>query len=388
MKLQLSIYKFIFAIIVINLSLVGCGGSSTPSNLDNDDPIVVNRLNTNLVELGPLTGSTVSIDSLDKSWHFYTAITDEYGRYSIDMTTFKASLSSMSPYPEYVLVSATGGLDIDPEDDGDTTNSQAIPVNGLVKGIFSVHTILNNDNLSINLLSTAVSEILEGKNKIDDDQITYIAKEIGIEDLNDDGKIDNRDIYLYRMSEHESSVEQRLRDNLLASIHAGDSNKIESVTSTLIKDFNLMFVEYSISAGVAYLDIKKSTDSFQIMYALNAEKGDLLDRIYSSSIPLHKNDYVVYKECGDNKCSPIQIASFDGEKLHQYFLRLSDFGIYSDIAYMNSLRTSINTDSTTLNNVEKNILNTDSKIHLIDQEIDVLDSKINDIKSSVDSQVL
>jgi len=366
-------YKKIISISALVLFLVACGGGggggdtdSTTGNDNNNNngggETISVKENINSVELGPVSGSTVVISTIDTKESIYTTITDDKGKYSIDLDLFKSNLNALSTYPEYVLVTSTGGVDIDPEDDGDTTNSDSIFVNGSVKGIFKTTTLLNNEDLSINLLSTAVTELIKDKEKIDDEQLAYIIKELGVIDINGDGVVDNQDVYLYKMSEHDSAIEDKLRENYLTAIHTGDDNKIDELNEALATEYNLMFINYTISNGQAYLDIEKAKKDTQILYAINAEKDDILNSIYSDSIILSKDDFVVYKECKDDSCSSIQIASFDGEKLYQYYLRISNFGIFNNEEEVETLRIQINQDTKARDEKEEKLLEMKSKI--------------------------
>ena len=370
---------------VLVLVLVGCGGGDsttiTTTTTTSPPPVVSNIKKVNNVELGPVQGANVAISTLDGQQFLYSTVTDENGKYTIDVNEFEKNLRSLTVYPNYVLVSATNGLDIDPEDDGDTTNSDPIPVDGTVKGIFKVSTLLNNEDLSINLLSTAIAEILEDKNKIDSEQIAYVAQELGLEDINGDGKIDNQDIYLYRMSEHSSEIEDKLRERFLGAIHNNNETTLQEVTDELREQYNLMFISYVVNGSVANLTIEHSKKDSQILYKVNAVKNDLFTDIYSSPIPLNKNDYIVYKECKDNRCSTVQIASFDGSEVHQYFLRISDFGIYKDVAYMNALRQSIIDNSKKVETIEVDIKNLNNEIEGSQEEIDRINSTIEEIRN-------
>ena len=366
------------------LFLTGCPdpNKKTDDKNENPPPIVSNIKKTNKVELGPIKGANVAISTLDGQQFLYSTVTDDYGKYTIDINQFKENLNYLSTYPDYVLVSSTNGLDIDPEDDGDFANSEPIPVNGTVKGIFKVSTLLNNNDLSINLISTAITNILKDKKNIDSEQIAYTARELGVEDINDDGKIDNKDVYLYNMSQDSSKIEDDLRKKYLGAIHKGDLQTIEEVTNKLKEQYNLMFIKFSINNAIANLTIEPTKENSQILYKINAKKGDLFTDIYSSPITLNINDYVVYKECKDNSCSKMQIASFDGKKVHQYFLRKSDFGIYENVEYMNNLRQKIIDNSKQIDTIENDISNLNKNIKEKDNSISEINKEINNIQNS------
>ena len=359
-------------IIILSLLLVlmGCGEETKTVNSGGEEVIVEN---TNKVELGPVSGASVKISTLDGQ-NLYTTLTDDLGQYTIELELFKSRLESISPYPEYVLVTATGGIDTDPEDDGDTTNSESIPVNGVVKGIFKSETLLNNEDLSINLLSTVVSELVKGKKNIDDEKLNNVIKSLGIEDINNDGIINSEDVYLYKMSEHDSSIEEKLRANYLSAIHSGDNDRLSSLTEEIAKENNLLFIQYSISNNQAYLDIESPQLDTKILYAINPKQDDTLNNTYSDSIILNKNDFLVYKECRDNICSEQQIASFDGQKIYQYYLRVSNFGIFNNEEEVNTLRIQIHNDIK-----KRNIL--EDKQESISEQIKDLKDKLAELKS-------
>lgn len=339
-----SMKNLIIPVVLISL-LIGCGEEhKTVETIKKDIKI-------NNVELGPIQGANIRITTLDTEQLLYSTVTNSRGQYEIDINEFSQNLKELSTAPKYILISATNGLDIDPEDDGDTTNSSPIVLNGTVKGIFKTSTLQNNGNLSINLISTAISEILKDKKEINDEKISYVAKELGASDINNDGIINNKDIYLYRMSEHETNLEKILREEFLGAIHNGNNSQIENITNELREQYNLMFISYSISNSVAILSIENSKENSKIMYKLNANKDENLSNIYISPINLEKNDYIVYKECISDNCSVTQIVSFDGEKIYQFFLKISDFTIHSDLKYMNELRAKIVSKKELLDNI-------------------------------------
>lgn len=387
-------YKKILSISLL-LLLIGCGPDPDPKPVINSDSgnngQDINQdisQNTNKVELGPVVGATVTITTLDGKHKLLTTTTNEKGYYTIDKDLLKANLENLKPIPKYLFVTAKGGEDIDPEDDGDTTNSSSISVNGVVKGVFKTSTLLNESDISVNLLTTAVSELLGGKGKINDEQIKHIVKKLGIPDINGDGKINNEDIYEYSMSENESKLEDELRKKYLAYIHNGDVNKLENATQEMREKYNLMLVNYTIKNSIAYLNIEKTNSSNKILYALNPKKDDTLNTIYNSSITLKSGEYVAYKECNQNKCFTTQIASFDGEKLYQSFFMKSNFSIFSDIHYMNSLRNQLIKKSKSLHTIESTISSQSYKIKNLEKDIDSLNSAIDEVKNEVKDEIL
>lgn len=387
-----------YSLVLMSLFLIyGCGGGSgdkkteTNTSIETDQNTTVQlppqeeKVHTNKVQLGPVTGATVQIFTLDEVHNLYTTTTNDIGKYTININEFNTTLNSLSDYPEYVLITASGGLDIDPEDDGNISNSEPIAVNGTVKGIFKTSILLSEQDLSINLLSTAVSHILEDKESIDDELIAYTAQQLNAEDINGDGKVDNHDIITYAMDSDDGELEDTLRNNgFLDAIHDGDSSALQGITDEFKEQYNLMFIKYSINNGVANLEIENSKDGSRIMYIINAKKNDIFNNIYSSAISLNKNDYVVYKECKNDICSVVQIASFDGDKVHQYFLRISNFGIYSDMEYMNNLREAINNDSIALKEAKENIVTLSTEIESLDTNITNLQSQVDEINSSLE----
>ena len=200
-------------------------------------PVLESKLLSNYVELGPISGASVTIQPLDENYNLYGATTNNNAIYKVDAGLLLENLKGRYPdenYPTYLLVSATGGYDLDPNDDGVREEGEQVALLGTVRGIIKTETLLNEEEHSINLISTAIAELLSEEQFITEEKIAYIAELLGVDDINSDGKIDNLDVLEYKMSEHQSQAEDILREQFLAAIHNNDNAQLISIIQRLI----------------------------------------------------------------------------------------------------------------------------------------------------------
>ena len=214
---------------------------------------------------------------------------------------------------------------------------------------------------------------------------------IGVEfkDINGDGKINNQDLYEYKMADNDSKLEEDLRSTHLAYIHSGNKDKLIEATDNMIQKYNLMFINYTISNNAVSLTIKKSNKDNKIYYIINPQNNKtLIDNIYTKKIRLTKDDYIAYKECYKNNCSSVQIISFDGKKLYRFFIKTTDSSIFTDISYMNTLRAKIVEKSKELKNIRASIDFKNKEISDLDKSINSLNSDIEDVRNNLRGEIL
>ena len=109
----------------------GCGGGGDDGS-DSGEVKIINPVGQ--VELGPVTGASVSIQALD-GYTLYNTITDKNGEFVVDTNELKNTIDRYGSNLEYVKVVSIGGIDTDPNDDGNKDQDEAIEVNGKVTGI-------------------------------------------------------------------------------------------------------------------------------------------------------------------------------------------------------------------------------------------------------------
>ncbi len=350
----------------ISLLLSACNQSGEGNNFESSSPKTnepTSSVFRNFVELGFISGGNVVISSLDGQYNLYSTTTDTQGSYTINTEELSKNIDNyFVERPDYLLVSATGGYDINPQDTEVNETGEVIPLLGTVKGIISTKTLLNEDHLSINLLSTAVAELLKSDSVINEDKLAYMASRIGISDVNNDKKIDNIDIVKYSMVHNSSDAESILRPAFLPAIHQNNTVKLIEITQDLVDKYGLIFMRYEVNGDTAYINLNPSNTSTHIYYGIDIKKGDLISDIYSESISINKNQYVIYQECNkSNQCSSLQVAAFDGKVVKPYYVRSSSF-VYNNLDDMNVLRNNINKKSIELSELNAELASNNSKI--------------------------
>lgn len=375
-------YKNLVMILAIGIFIVGCGGGGSTTTNSNSAPNNTALTFSNHAELGTIVGGNVKISSLDGNTEFYQAQTDQNGSYQVNPVTLLSNIDSMlSSRPTHVLVTVSGGTDIDVDDNGIPDEDGGKPLLGMVKGIFKLETLTSEGDLYINLLSTSVAEVLKNDDKIDDEKIAYTAKKLGVKDINDDGVIDNKDLYQYRMVENNSTLEETLRTSFLPSIHENNTSGLIKITDELISKHNIIDMKYNILSTQASISFKKSREDSKLYYGVNLKQNELFTEVYSSPVTLEKNDYLVYKECVGLTCTAIQLVAFDGTNVARYFIQSLPSNVYYDVAQMNNLRATIIDETKQLKHLDAQIAENNSTLNQYKIDIATTQSKIDAIDS-------
>lgn len=319
--------------------------------------------------------SDVAITSID-GFNVLYSTTSEKGFYTIDVDEFNKNIAdyySTTP-PEYVLVTATGGIDIDVNDDGNVDTDGGKALYGVIKGIHKLSVLLTQDQISTNLISTAVYELLSDKENITEEKINYIIAQLGVPDINGDSVIDSKDVEGYDMVKNESAVESILRVELLPTIHSGETvlEKVEDLTAS----FSIVGMSYITSGDQAFITLVEK-NNMTIVYGINNKQGELLSSVYQSTIILNKNDYLVFKECANENCGAIQVVSFNGSDVSRYYSSTVSHPIISNLNQLNDLRSTINTDVSNLIRPEVTVTEIDIEMAEIQNKIDSIDDIIN-----------
>jgi len=131
---------------IFMIFLAGCGGSSGATTSGGNS---YKLPNSNVATLGPLKGAKVEIFKLnDLNKSILTTITGSYGSFDANLSGIDDNDSDM------VLVSVTGGEDIDANDDG-VIDSDPVKNEGTIHGFATVKD-LKNGKVHITLLSELV----------------------------------------------------------------------------------------------------------------------------------------------------------------------------------------------------------------------------------------
>lgn len=336
----------------------------------------------NYIELGLISNATVTVTTLDQSHEFLQTNTDEHGLYTVDSVQLKQDIQNiLGEIPEYLLVSATGGIDTDPDDDGIIVESEKVPLQGTVSSIINTQKFLDEDNLSVNLISTAIANLVN-TNNISQQKLTALTKSLGMTDINNDGKVDNSDVHEYSMLIHESKAEELLRKEYLATLHENNLDDGKQALDNIKKDQFLIEVESEIIANTAYISLSTEYEDLLVYYGKNIKKGDVLSNLFSTPISLEKNQYIAYKACDGNRaCGNLDVISFDGKKVELYIAKELESSIYEDTTYANSLRGEINSNYADYLRVNEELYLEEKKVIDINSELEEIKEKIKSIEA-------
>ena len=335
----------------------------------------------NFIELGLLSNTIVTITTIDLTHEFYQTTTDELGLYTVDRDTLQQDiLNILGELPEYLLVSATGGVDIDPNDDGIIIENEKTPLLGTVRSIIKTQKLLDEDNLSVNLISTAIADLLKDTD-VTDQKLTVLTKSLGMTDINNDGKIDIGDVHEYSMLKNDSQAEEKLRKEYLTTLHENDVNASENALKKLKKEEFIIDVESEIIANTAYISFITTDNDLLIFYGKNIKKDDALSDTFSSPISLEVNQYIAYQACYENQgCGNLNLISFNGKNVELYIAKELESSMYDDTAYSNSLRNNINSKYSDYLKVNDQLYQEENKANEINDEIEKIKEKIKNIE--------
>jgi hypothetical protein len=306
------------------------------------DPIISTKTPTiGVVQLGLIKGASVNITSLDNSIIYYTTSTNSEGIFEVDRDILKEVINRQSPIPKYIKVSTFGGVDIDPDDDGIVKVDEFKNVGGSVLGIISVKDLLNKSKVSINLITTAIAELLQHKEEVTDKDISIILKNINMGDINGDGKVDNSDAIEYDMVQHDSGAESKLRYQYLELIHDGDSKNRQNYVKSLQDDQSYVVREEQEINGNLSIVLKTLNDQNHIRYGIDVSPEEELPLVYQKgeTISLSPKSSLYYEECRtDNTCYHREFTYYDGSKTTDYYPIPHIGSVYSDPEKISDLR--------------------------------------------------
>lgn len=320
--------KKINVFILISL-LYGCGGSDSKNEIPS--PPATPELQSNTieagVELGPVKNATVTIESLDGHF-FQDYITDENGNYTIDIDSIKKLINDYDSSIKYVRITSSGGTDTDPDDDGIIDEDEMKAVNGSVSGIIPIEKLFSDKAQNINLITTAVSNILGNTLSFTDEQIIKVAHELGAEDIDQDGLLTIDDLIYYKMAENESRAESFLRTTLLDHIHQNNAVKInEFIKKSKLELSTVNPVIINQSSTELNIKFSQVTQEHYIQYGL---KNDAVNVNFSQyytddTLTLSKSDVLYYQECSLSEgCYKIQKLFFDGSDIFHDYLEYEE----------------------------------------------------------------
>lgn len=359
--------KYIISVILLAL-LIGC---SCPDPDPDPDPLIDSSTQTTniggTVQLGLMKESSVTISSLDGYILEDNLITNTKGQYFPHKTTIRKNIDEYNPSMKLLLITTYGGIDTDPNDDGIFEDGEEIEVKGQVKLIISVEEFFKNKEHSVNLITTAIADIIENYN-ITEEKILHIAKELGVADINDDGNITMDDLVYYQMAKHESRAESYLRTNFLDKIHKNEKDKIRDFIKKIKMSQSIIQPIIMKKTNKISVKFNELNDNSYIRYKVKTNNSESTYTTYSSEdIELVENSILYFQECvSSNECFKLQKVLYDGKN---YFFDYSD---YEKPQEFFSNKTEL---QTLLNNTNKS----KDKLSKINRELEVLKNELTEI---------
>jgi hypothetical protein len=350
-------------------SFLGC--DPDPVETTNNDITDDKKISKGTVQLGFTEGATVSINSLDGHTFMDNITTNSKGEYSVNQFELKKAIADYNPSLKMLLIISDGGTDTDPDDDGVIVEDEKKEVKGQVKSIVPLEKFLDEKVQSVNLITTAITELIGDVSEVSEQKILQIAEALGVEDITGDGKITLDDLIYYQMAEHESKAESYLRTNFLDDIHNNNYENIkifireikmsQSIISPIIKhDNNGLTVKFSDLSSNNYIRYGLKEDSTEVSYT--SYSGEEID------IP---TDSVLYfQECTEsNECFKLQKVLYDGKN---YFLDYLNYETVSEFF----------TNKDDLLTLKADVKTQEDKINTVSEEIRELETKLEEVDNS------
>lgn len=357
----------------------GGGGESCSASRK---PLEVDSTSTayNYIELGFVSDSEVSILSVDGVHLFGRYTTDSNGAYQPNKKQIADNvIDILGEMPEYLLVTSKNGTDTDPDDDGNVVGSEMIDVLGQVKAIYSSDDFFSKDEISANLISTAIAELVD-LDKLSKEHLSSIAIKIGMEDVNGDGLVDHTDVDDYKMVAHQAKAEGLLREKYLNSVHENDRVQAKEALQEISDELFLANISTELIGDRAFLTITPLSSNRTPYYAVNPDNGEELDTEFSSPIPLSKNDYAAYTLCKDRTCGPISVVSYDGIEVKLLLSKRFPETIYESTSIANDIRDRVNTNYPAFTDIERQLVESSIMLDDIVNRMADIDAEIEDIE--------
>lgn len=317
------------------ISLASCGGGGGGGGTDSGsnggsgsgEVIEVANETYGQLELGPVVGANVSVQTISGFELMSTTTTDDDGTFTVDIDELEAEVSRVGYDRDIIKFVSFGGIDIDPNDDGISEENEAIPVVGSVTTYAELSTVLSRSGYKINMLGSVVADIVSSASpeSITKEYIAEVAKEVGVQDIDGDGVITINDLVFYDMLANESNIEHQLRESYLPSLHSGDNeSKVEFVENTRLADSFVKIVDVSSSGGTKILSFVTAGDT-ELRYKVidsNTDRGAYELSVYSGeNVQLDAvNGVLLLQECFPSRCGLIQQLYFVDGNMHRGYV--------------------------------------------------------------------
>jgi hypothetical protein len=370
------------------LAACGGGGANDPVTISTSPIQVTASATVHRIQLGPISGGSVRVVTPGLGIVLYAGATDSEGYFTIDTGAVRQAWEKLSPRPDYAWVISSGGMDTDPNDDGIKEAGEAVVVRGEVKGIVPIASLLNEKNIRISLLSSAIADVLGDTKDLTEVRIVEVARQLNFPDVDRDGKITISDVLFYEMGS-KSGLENSLRTFYLNAIHTGDSAARRQFVQSALVDLLPIRIEKVQAGDVLQLKLFKLGASNTIYYGTSAAtNGASLPSVYvdGSTISLTVGQKLYFNECTSALvCSQTQAVLWDGTSTRSFIAAPGGIigNVYQDTTYLDNLTLQINALDDKFNSLTKEISNAQKVISDSDADITDLTAQIADIDAQV-----
>jgi len=340
--------------------------SSNNNNITDDK-----KISKGTVQLGFTEGATVSINSLDGHTFIDNITTNSKGEYSVNQFELKKAIADYNPSLKMLLIISDGGTDTDPNDDGVIVEDDKKEVQGKVKSIVPLEKFLDEKVQSVNLITTAIAEIIGDISEVSEQKIVQIAKALGVEDITGDDKITLDDLIYYQMAEHESKAESYLRTKFLDDIHNNNYENIKKFIKEIKMSQSIIFpIIKHDNKGLTVKFSALSSNNY-IRYGLKEDSAEVSFTSYSGEeIDVPTDSVLYFQECTEsNECFKLQKVLYDGKN---YFL---DYLNYETVAEFFPNQNDLLT-------LKADVKTQEDKINTISKEISELEIKLEEVDNS------
>ena len=328
----------LFIVIVFGiLMILGSGednktssNSANPPATDNTDntPPIVKKTTTGVIELGKIEGGAVTIEALDGYVLMTLSDTGKSGEITIDIEELKSKVSDYDSSIKLVKIISTGGVDTDPNDDGIIIESEKKEVYSSIEAILPLTLLYSTDGYHVNFMTSFVADILKdiSTEDIDKEYLDFLVNELGMYDVNQDGKITVEDIIYYDMVNNDSDLEAELRTTYLETFHTNSSSETnvqedivqEDIVNDYKKYIGLSKVKVDFSNNQFSVKIIKSNKNNKILYGVSSTINELELEEYSNiEFTVENDDVLMFIECiSDDECYHEQKVYFLDNKFY------------------------------------------------------------------------
>jgi hypothetical protein len=364
-----------FHIFPFLLILASCGGSGGSSSSGDNSSSGGNEA-SHAIKLGPIAGASVTVYRPDCKSAVYQTTTDGNGNYSIIPSQLQATLGANPP--EILCVEASGGKDVDPNDDNIRGENEAIAMQGVIRGYVKTVDLISGSGTRVNLFGSAIADMLSVTDDVTIGRIEQVAAQLGVPDIDNDGKITISDVTRYEMGSMVNG-EIALRSFYLRSIHEGntaDRNFFINTTDTSIAAIRPTFSSNTDKTITVTLN-RYSRDGV-IRYGNTIYNS--LYNTYTRPFIAKENELIYLQECRpNNACYMLQAIQVNSAGTK--FLEYSDTGgvdlasFYSNqttradlIKKVTEVKTKIDADTATIKTNTQTITTLNSEIQQINNE--------------------